>query len=99
MPTSTTPQPRKSAPYSRVRRRRTVRRATPTRGNRRIAGSSDPIAGLGDRVDERGVAELGPQPADGDLDGLGERVGALVPDPLQQLLGRNRPAGGGEQDL
>ena len=37
--------------------------------------------------DDRGVAELAPQAADGHRDGVGERVGLLVPDLFEQVLG------------
>src|SRR5687767_10371589 len=60
---------------------------------------SDPVAGLGYRLDERWIAELGPQPADRDLDGVGERIRLLVPDALKQLLGGHEPALRGQQQL
>src|SRR5262249_47920183 len=59
----------------------------------------DAVAGFGDGLDDRWVAELAPEPADGDLDGVGEGVGGLVPDPLEELLGGNDPALGCEQQL
>src|SRR5215471_6026220 len=62
-------------------------------------GTSDPVAGFGDGLDDRRVAELGPEPADCDLDGMGEGVSGLVPDPLEELLGGNDPALGCEQQL
>jgi hypothetical protein len=48
-------------------------------------------------VEERRVAELAPQSQDHRFDRGGERVGHLVPHPLQQLLGGDYPAAGGEQ--
>jgi len=59
----------------------------------------DPVAGLGQRLDDRRVAELAPQPADRHLDRARERVGHLVPHPLQQFLGRDHPPLRGEQQL
>jgi hypothetical protein len=38
-------------------------------------------------------------PADGDLDGLGERVGVLVPDPGQEILGAEDTGGCFEEGL
>jgi len=38
----------------------------------------DAVADAGDGLDERRVAEFAAEPADGDLDGFGERVGVLV---------------------
>src|SRR5262249_19605731 len=61
--------------------------------------TSDSVAGLGDGLDDRRVAELCPQTADGDLDSMGERVSRLVPDPLEELLCRDDPALGCEQQL
>jgi hypothetical protein len=43
-----------------------------------------------------GVAELGAQPADRDLDRAGERVGGVVPHAFEQLLGRDDSAFGGK---
>ena len=90
------------AAYSRAIRARRVGRRK--RGWARVAGArhqrfSDPVAALADGVDDGRVAELGPQPAHGLLDRGGERVGGLVPDPLQQFLGGDHPAGAGEQVL
>ena len=59
--------------------------------------SSDPIAAVGHGLDDRWVAELGPQTADGHLDGLGERVGHLVPHSFEQLSDGEHPSLGGEQ--
>src|ERR1700732_4912159 len=61
--------------------------------------SSDPVAGLGHGLDDRRVTELTTQSAHGYLDGRGERVGHLIPYPLQDLLGRHDPALGGEQQF
>ena len=52
---------------------------------------SDPVSGAGDGLDQRRVAELRPQPVHRRLHRGGERVGRLVPDPVQQLLGRTPP--------
>src|SRR5215468_2865591 len=100
------PEARKTDPYSRARRPRTVvrgwriRRSAPvTIAASGTAGSADPVARPGDRLDDRGVAELGPQPAHCRLHRLAERVGRLVPDPLQELLAGDDGAAGAEQDL
>src|SRR5258708_26877023 len=60
---------------------------------------SDLVPALADGGDDGWVAELGSQPAHGLLDRGGERVGRGVPDPLQQFLGGDHPAGAGEQVL
>src|SRR5579864_1905860 len=54
----------------------------------------DPVADAGDGLDERGVAEFAAEPADGDLDGLGERVGVLVPGLGEEVFGAE---GGGSR--
>src|SRR5215472_18224007 len=103
MISSPVPEARNSPPYSKVSRSRMVCRGSrgllASRSWTLIAEPSDPVAGLGDRVDDRRVAELAAQPADGDLHRGGERVGHLVPHPLEQFLGRDHPALGGEQQL
>jgi hypothetical protein len=38
-------------------------------------------------MDQRRLAELAAEPADGDLNDVAERVEILVPHPVQQLLG------------
>jgi hypothetical protein len=48
-------------------------------GARRVAGSGDPVSDAGDGLDDVGVVEFAAEPADGDLDGFGERVGVFVP--------------------
>ena len=52
-----------------------------------------------DGLDRRRVAELRAQPADRHLDDVRERVGVLVPDAGEQLLGGDGRAVGGEQHL
>jgi hypothetical protein len=74
-----------------VRRRRTVRRGS--------WASFDPVAGLRDGLDDRWVAELCSESTDRDLDGLGERVGGVVPDAIEELFGRDDAPLGGEQQF
>ena len=62
-------------------------------GSRSGAAVRDPVADPGSRLDDVRLSELAPQPADRDLHGLGERVGVLVPDLLEQLLGAERRPG------
>jgi hypothetical protein len=52
-----------------------------------VAGICDPVADAGDGLDGRGVAEFAAEPADGDLDGFGERVGVDVPGLCQEVFG------------
>ena len=59
----------------------------------------DAVAGAGDRGDDRGFAEALAQRRDGDAHGVGERVGVLVPRPLEQLLGADDAAFGGDEDF
>jgi hypothetical protein len=47
------------------------------------SGSADPVPDPRRGKDDRGIAELAAQPADGNGDRVGERVGVLVPDLLQ----------------
>jgi hypothetical protein len=49
--------------------------------------SSAPLADAGDGLDERWVTESAAESADGDLDGLGERVGVPVPGVGEQIFG------------
>src|SRR5215831_8958822 len=49
--------------------------------------------------DDRRVAELAPQAADGHRDGVGERVGVFVPDLLEQVLGAEVRGAGAQQRL
>lgn len=60
---------------------------------------SDAVPAFADGFDHRWVTELAPQPADSDGHGLSERVGGLVPDPLEQLLGGDGLSLCGEQAL
>ena len=60
---------------------------------------ADPVAALADGLDERRIAELDPQPADGRADGGGERVGGLVPYPLEEFFGWDHSVAGAEQAL
>ena len=50
-------------------------------------------------LDRVGLAELAPQPADRHGDRAAERVGVLIPDPLQQVLGGNHAPVGDEELL
>ena len=61
--------------------------------------ASDAIADARDRLDDGRVAELAPQGHDAHAHGVGERVGVLVPDALEQLLGRDGLAVGRQQRL
>lgn len=56
-------------------------------------GVCDAVAGAGDGLDRRWGAEFAAEPADGDLDGLGERVNVLVPGPGEEVFGAE--GGGG----
>ena len=53
---------------------------------RRGVCSSDAIADASDSFDHVWVAEFAAQPANGDLNGLGERVGVLIPDPFEEVF-------------
>lgn len=63
----------------------------------RHGSACDPVAGLGHRLDDWRVAELGPEAADGGPDRLAEGVGCLVPDALEDLLGGHHDAGRGQE--
>ncbi len=52
---------------------------------------SDAVTGLGNGLDDSRLAEFGPQSADRDLDGVGERIRLLIPHVLEQLLGGHDP--------
>jgi len=52
-----------------------------------MAGVGDPVADAGDAPDGVGVAEFAAEPTDGDLDGLGGRVGVFVPCQGKQVFG------------
>ena len=58
-----------------------------------------PVPAADDRLDQRRLAELTPQPHHGHRDGVGERVSVFVPHPFQQLLGADHRAVGGHQHL
>src|SRR2546430_10771645 len=51
------------------------------------------------RLDRVGLAELAAEPGDGDGHGPREQVGALVPDPLEQVLGAADAPVGDQQFL
>src|SRR5208282_6687553 len=53
----------------------------------RMTGRCDPVPDAGDGLDDLRVAEFAAEPADGDLDSFGERVGVFVPGLSQQVLG------------
>jgi hypothetical protein len=59
----------------------------------------DAVADPGDGRDDPGFAEALAQGRDRDADGVGERVGVLVPGPFQQVLRADDPALGGEEHL
>ena len=92
---------RTKAPYSNAMRMRSVGRsnltARPTppalvvvgrRDQRRV----DPVARADHRLDDRRLAELAPQRHHRHPDGGRERVGVLVPDPVEQLLAADHGA-------
>ena len=51
-----------------------------------------PISAADNRLDDWRLAELPPQAQDRDRDDIGERIGVLVPDLLEELLGRHHRA-------
>src|SRR4051812_45088872 len=57
----------------------------------------DAVPDAGHGGDHPGFAEPLAQRRDGDADGVGERVGVLVPRPCQQLLGADDTAFGRDQ--
>ena len=61
--------------------------------------SCQPVPHADHRLDDRRLAELAAQRHDRDADGVGERVGVLVPHPLEQLLGADDATVGGHQHL
>jgi len=61
--------------------------------------AGDAIADAWGGGDDRRVAELAPQAADGDRDGVGERVGVLVPRLLEQAFGAEVGGAGAQQRL
>src|ERR1700728_2440448 len=84
MTTSRTLAGKNRPQYRAVSRNRTVRavscgrtarsRSSPRRGT---DSAPDPVAALGDGLDDRWIAQLGSEAADGGLHGLTERVGGL----------------------
>jgi hypothetical protein len=66
---------------------------------RLVAGVCDAVADAGDGLDGRGIAEFTAEPADGDLDGFGERVGVLVPGLSEEVFGALGGGGGLEEDF
>src|SRR3982750_2184722 len=59
----------------------------------------DPVPDAGHGGDDRRFAEALAQGGDGDAVGGGERVGALVPPPFQQLFSAHDPAFGLDEDV
>src|SRR5215217_4841231 len=59
----------------------------------------DAVADAGHGGDDPGLTEALAQCGDGDADGVGERVGVLVPRAFQQLLGAHDAAVCGDEDL
>ena len=57
----------------------------------------DPVADARRDDDDRWVAELAPQAADGHRDGVGERVGVLVPGLFEQALGAEEGRRGADE--
>src|SRR5262245_20419993 len=58
------------------------------------ADVDDAVSDAGDGFDRLWFAEFAAQPTDGDLDGLGEGVGVLVPDLFEQVFGAEWGWGG-----
>jgi hypothetical protein len=52
----------------------------------------DPVPAADYGVDQRRLAELSAQPQDGYGDSVGERIGVLIPDLFEQLLGAHHSA-------
>jgi hypothetical protein len=61
--------------------------------------SVDAVADAGDRGDDPWLAEPFAQCRDGDADGVGKRVGVLVPGSRQKLFGADDTAFGGDEHL
>jgi hypothetical protein len=61
--------------------------------------AGDAVADAGGGGDDRRVAELAAQAADGDRDRVGERVGLFVPDLLKQVFGAQKAGAGPQQRL
>src|SRR5215469_2241606 len=99
MASSPAPAARNSPLYSAVRRNRTVRRGSVAVTWVRALRISDPVTARRDGLDHRRLAELGAQPADGHLDRAGERVGHLIPHPLEQVADGENASPRGEQAL
>src|SRR5437660_1127422 len=58
------------------------------RASGRSAGrADDPVSDAGYGLDNRWLSQLPAEPADGDRDGSGERVGVLVPGLFQEVFG------------
>src|SRR5580704_15911628 len=64
-----------------------------------VPSLGNPVAAADDRLDQRRLPEFPPQAQDSDRDGVGERVGVLVPDLLEELLGRHYRAVGRDEHL
>src|SRR5690242_2911460 len=59
--------------------------------------SADAVSDAGHGGDDPGFAEAFAQGRDGDAHGIGERVGILIPRPLQQLFGADDTAFGRDE--
>src|SRR4051794_20735295 len=59
----------------------------------------DAVADARNRGDDPGLAQPLAQRRDGDAYGVGERVGVLVPGPLEQFLSTDHATLGSDQDL
>src|ERR1700685_1615248 len=64
-----------------------------------LTSGSYSVAGAWHRLDQRRLAELCAQTPDRPVDGRRERIGVLVPDVLEQLLGRDDAPARAEQML
>lgn len=64
-----------------------------------FAGSSYSVANAGGGDDDHRVPELATEATDGDGHSVGEGIGILVPDRLEQVLGTEVSGGGSEQGL
>jgi len=58
-----------------------------------VIWACDPVADAGDGLDKRRVAEFAAEPADGDLDGLRERVRVFVPGLGEEIFGAEDAGG------
>src|SRR5258708_35493119 len=65
----------------------------------RASRASNTVAHVRHRLDDRGIAELRAETAHGDPDRSREWICVLVPDPLEELAGRDHPTFRSQQQL